>query len=428
MIKPEQRTSISVTRCVILLGVGLLSVHLIFTSTSLNQSFLVAFRASLPDNSHKELKGPSQHAAERVPIPEQSNGVSHVHVERLTTPFRSRSPQSEQERVRVLNGTATPPLDAFWNEEKQTPTPQAKFLLDYVVAGFPKAGTTTLGSWLKSHPSIKSTKREEYYIWDKDMNSTVRSLYNDLFLPWQQDENPIQMLKGFRCPHQIHTEYGIKMLTEVFQESKLIVSVRHPVSWFQSYYNYRLEQNDTNLLKGSPNELIGNLKGKFSSDISPWLLQTATGEFHRYLAALRKTPLSDPEELALLDPFWDRNWNLTTFPTSSNPIFLCEMSQLSDKNDTRLHAFRKSLQNFLGLDTELPPILHVRPRGIATENFKNLDICEERYAPVRAELMNVARHASMWLRKYFMKSNDVYFSSEESLKEALLTWMVDPCL
>jgi hypothetical protein len=157
-------------------------------------------------------------------------------------------------------------------------------------------------------------------------------------------------------------------------------------------------------------------------------LQTATGEFHRYLAAMKKTPLSDPVELTLLSPFWNRNWNISHLPRMPNPVFICEISQLDDKNETRRATFRKDFQNFLGLATEFPPIPHVRPGGGKRLNQdKRINICDEQFAPVRAELMNVARHASLWLRRYFMRSEDVYYSSGNYLDELLQRWMIDPC-
>ncbi|KAG7355028.1 sulfotransferase family protein [Nitzschia inconspicua] len=340
-----------------------------------------------------------------------------------------RSTKSEKERLQLLGSGTVPTIDTFWIKEQRKPTPKVRFLVDYVVAGFPKCGTTALGHWLSSHPLIKDTAEEEHHILMKDMNYTTNRLYESLLLPWGTDENMTAVVRGFRCPHQLHTEWGIRMLSQVFTETKVIVSVRHPVWWFQSYYNYRLEQNETHLLKDLPNGLIGNLKGNFASDKSPWILQTATGEFHRYLSAMKKTPMTDPEEITLLSPFWNRNWNITHLPRMPNPVFFSEISQLSDKNITRRALFRKDLQTFLGLPSEFPPIRHVRPQGTDSglNQDKRINICDEKYAPVRAELMNVARHASLWLRKYFMESKSVYFSSGDFLDELLQKWMDDPC-
>ena len=144
---------------------------------------------------------------------------------------------------------------------------------------------------------------------------------------------------------------------------------------------------------------------------------------------MKKTPLADPEEIALLSPFRNRNWNISRVKRMPNPVFFSEMSQLSDKNETRRATFRKDLQDFLGLPTEFPPIPHVRPQGgdKGVNQDQRINICDHQYAPVRAELMNVARQASLWLRRYFMKSDSVYYSSGEYLDELLQKWMFDPC-
>lgn len=367
-----------------------------------------------------------------------NNGSSSAWSVSTKKDFRKsqRGAESEKERQMLFGGSgaAVPSIDVFWPPDRQAHTPQARFLVDYVVAGFPKCGTTALGTLLSNHPLIKDTANEEHYI-QKDTNATIHDLYSSLFLPHNKEKTNLttttttELVRGFRCPHHIQKMSGIRMLAEVFTETKVMVSVRHPILWFQSYYNYRMEWNDTHLLVGSPNDLIGNLEGAFASDVSPWILQTATGEFHRYLSALKKTPMTDPEEIMLLSPFWDRNWNISTLPKTSNPIFLCEISQLGDKNATRQAQFRKDLQQFLGLASEFPEIQKVRP-GYSSKVYnedKKINICDETFSPVREELMNVARHASIWLRKYFMQSEEVYYSSGEFLDESLQKWMDDPC-
>lgn len=217
------------------------------------------------------------------------------------------------------------------------------------------------------------------------------------------------------------------MLPEHFPNARLVVSVRHPVKWFESYYNYRLEQNELSILKGTPNELIGELKCKGCKQ--HFVLSTAKGEFHRFLARLHKTPLSSPEEIKLLS----RNEKWETMTEIHNPIFFVEMSQLGDNNETRSGILRRDLQDFLGLKTaflenEIPK---VRPTRNTIKdnpvNFTKIDICDEEHSPVRTELMHISRNASEWFRQYFLKSDEVFVSSREHLLEILKGWMEDPC-
>jgi hypothetical protein len=97
------------------------------------------------------------------------------------------------------------------------------------------------------------------------------------------------------------------------------------------------------------------------------------------------------------------------------------------------------MQEFLGLHRELTPMVHVRPSDQkkkekkkkpfnATTTFAGkVDLCNNEYLPVRSELMRISGNASIWFRKYFLKSEDVFTSSREYLVKLLDDWMIDPC-
>jgi hypothetical protein len=129
-----------------------------------------------------------------------------------------------------------------------------------------------------------------------------------------------------------------------------------------------------------------------------------------------------------------RSWfNVSEVPYLPNPVFLFEMGQLADTNETRSAAFRKDFQTYLGLDTILPLLPHHKPgRSWDTENQrkkdeKKIDICDERWKPVRRDLLKLARQGSEWIRGVFLDSRDIHVSSRPYLEELLLTWMHDPC-
>ena len=44
---------------------------------------------------------------------------------------------------------------------------------------------------------------------------------------------------GIKCPVMIRRMMSIEALMKVSDSTRLIVGVRHPVKWFESYYNYR---------------------------------------------------------------------------------------------------------------------------------------------------------------------------------------------
>jgi hypothetical protein len=56
-----------------------------------------------------------------------------------------------------------------------------------------------------------------------------------------------------------------------------------------------------------------------------------------------------------------------------------------------------------------------------------INICDSNYTELRNILLDMARPASVWIRKYFIESEDVVVSSKEYFKEIIETWMHDPC-
>jgi len=172
-----------------------------------------------------------------------------------------------------------------------------------------------------------------------------------------------------------------------------------------------------------PNELVGRCfngmrltcteKGNFAYN----LLQTG-----KHLEAGPR-PSSRLEE-AIVGRFNKTWYNVSNVPILPNPIFLFDVSQLGDTNQTRLDIFRKDVQDFLGLQQELPPLLHANQ---LKQTDTNIDICDNEYEHARRDLMKLARMNSKWIRRVFLQSASVHTSSQEHLEEILETWMHDPC-
>jgi hypothetical protein len=74
-----------------------------------------------------------------------------------------------------------------------------------------------------------------------------------------------------------------------FPHTKFIVGLRHPVHWFQIFYNFRVNNEgalpDPFLLSGA---YIDRCKGVYANRV----------RYHFLLARLGKTPLQDKEELS----------------------------------------------------------------------------------------------------------------------------------
>ena len=149
------------------------------------------------------------------------------------------------------------------------------------------------------------------------------------------------------------------------------------------------------------------------------------------MANLGKTPLSD-EERALFGKH-DRIVKPTPTPV---PIFLYEVTQLSDTDPAREARLLQDLQNFLQLEQPLDRMLWFKP-GIVHDNeavaqlveTRKINICDSRYDAIRDVLLQNGREAAQWMKDYFLKSPDVVVSSPDYFANHLLAaWGVDPCI
>ena len=116
-----------------------------------------------------------------------------------------------------------------------------------------------------------------------------------------------------------------------------------------------------------------------------------------------------------------------------NPVFLFDVAQLGDTNETHSRQFRLDVQHFLGLDTELPPLVHSKPGKLwgpvvqAKKDKYRINICDDEFVPLRDILMTIARTNADWIRHEFLQYPGVYCSSRAYLEEILDGWMRDPC-
>lgn len=196
-----------------------------------------------------------------------------------------------------------------------------------------------------------------------------------------------------------------------------INSLRHPVLWFESFYNFRIRFNYT---LPAPEDLI--------DECPPTARNVCTEEirYNDHLSRLGKTDRSDPEELNLLGPILPRHKDL---PKMGNPVFLYEISQMHEIDETRSAQYRQDLQNYLGLQTPLEPLTESEEsHGDHPNKDKEIDICAPEQAAVHDELMQIARDSSLWIRNYFIQLPDVFVSSPDHFNALLEDWMIDPCV
>lgn len=330
---------------------------------------------------------------------------------------RAPRPTAPMLRKNTNSSVPLPPLKSLLRPEQEG-FGDVQFLFNFAIAGFAKCGTSSLLNWLRESPEVM-TPALEYENMQNDPASAILAQYN---LVSKEGRG----VTGYKSPHHIQFQQCLDFYRNHAPETKLIVTIRHPVTWFESFFNYRLLRGKTHALKGPPNELIGDLNA------SPGQPNSATGAFHRYLSRLGKTDLVT-EELQLLNGFMGEKELHTKPPVVPNPVLLIENRQLSDHNMTRLAVLRQDIQQYLGLERELsttPPranTIEAAQSSSQGQQRTRIDICDDQYLPIRSEMMRVARNASTWIRYYFLESPDVVVSSEDFFDELLLSWMDDPC-
>jgi hypothetical protein len=298
-----------------------------------------------------------------------------------------------------------PPLSALVGDNAFDIKQDVQFLMDFAIVGHPKTATSTTLQWLGSHKEIQVYPSELHTLQMGTPAEHVRVLYNLTA--------GSQYKRGYKAPRDVGNPKVLQALSDYWPETKLIVGLRHPVSWFQSFYNFRVRH-------GYDMPPAETMVGKCRHET--YGVCTDEALFHIHLSYLGKTNRSTTAEEKLLKA--PSHKVLKNLPRLPNPVFLYEISQLHDANQTRADQYRSDLQAYLGLRQPLDPVSAPKK-----ENKINvLDICEEKYSEIRAELMKHAKAASVWIREYFLEHPDVTVSSQEHFKELLVKWMTDPCL
>ena len=361
-------------------------------------------------------------------------------LEKLAKQKSEISNTRQQTQIRATS-KELPPLDSLIDIPTHTvKAANVQWLLDFAIVGFGKCGTTTLLQWLQQSPLVRAPSYEAQFVRNQAPTQLIRKMYQFTIEEKEAHETKSigpndKIIKGFKNPSDIRRPKSRELLAKYWPQTPLIVTVRHPVKWLVSIYNYfKIEKG-----RHKANVTVADMLtpgGRDENGDTKHFVSTAKGEFHSILAEVGKTPLKDTEEWKLLQP-WLNPKETTVHAIHQqrlpNPIFFMEMQQLADSNTTRAQKFAKDLEVFLGLpQNHLPPALHVRPNTHRvkfkdTDHLK-MDICAPEYAPVLQEMVAISRSASQWLRDYFIKSPDVKVSSPEYLRELLEDWMVDPCV
>jgi len=312
-------------------------------------------------------------------------------------------------RIKRMSVANRPPLKLLIQDAFKNVTGDPQFLLDFAIIGFAKTGSTSMASWIGSHPEARLSRFEMFALSEGRPALAVLWLYKML-----RESSSTNLKQGYKGPYDITNMNGaLESIQTYWPKTKLLVGVRHPVQWFESYINFR------NMYSFNPRELMKQC-------IKTLCLRTAN--FHVFLAGLGKTNATSLDGLNMEEMYAANE--ATVPPPIPNRVFLYDMAQLADSNATRSAQFGRDVQEYLGFSTDMPHIVHKNAGMVKhndTINQGHVDLCNAKYDELRGELMKAARDASIWIRTYFLDGKDVYVSSRGYLEEILASWMLDPC-
>jgi len=283
--------------------------------------------------------------------------------------------------------------------------------LDFFVAGFPKCGTTTLLDALLAHPETVVPPTETNILTTPGSDKEIyRKIMNELKLLAPKSSN---MKRGIKNPIGLGAEpearwRAIQYLECLFPDTDLIFGLRHPVYYFQSFYNYRVwnyysgEERPPEMF----NSTIPTVKSLLAFRESWAGVSVESARFEKTLKHLVRKPNSKG-------------------PLTQFKIFLYTIEQMQDTDEDRKATFRDELASFLGLKQPIPPLPHSNHRNMKFN--ETIDICESKYDKVRRILVRNGKRTQRWIRKEFLCSPNVAVANEEHFLELLESFGRDPC-
>jgi hypothetical protein len=299
---------------------------------------------------------------------------------------------------------------------------QMEVQLDFAVVGFPKCGTTSLMNLFEHNHQTTMARIERCYRSGSD--EEMKKLFQELGeLPNKSNSSSSPTLRGFKCPTNIVNVDGLHKMKVTKVDTKLIVGIRHPVRWFESFYNFRIAgylNGRHNIKPPDPGTLIGRRNTYLQ-------LNTDLGRFELSLMQLGKTILNTTDLVALAE----RKRRVIQSPF---PVFIYAVEQLEDDGDQE-EAFRKDLQTYLQVQHPFEKI----PRSNAASgrkkmfsynntSYRPINICEEQYINIRNELVTNGKGTADWLLNHFVKHPDVMIGGNDDVfKKIVQGFATDPC-
>jgi hypothetical protein len=219
--------------------------------------------------------------------------------------------------------------------------------------------------------------------------------------------NP-RVKRGIKCPFGLSTPMGIERLEDWFPHARVIFGLRHPVLYFQSFYNYRVLE----VHKGKWNvEYIPSPESFLTSDATPWLgITMERPQFELVLEKLGKTKASQE-------------------PKTPFKVFLYTLGQMEDDDEDRRARMRDTLGEFLELTSPIEPLPQAnRNRFVGEKGFnETINICDSKHDVLRGVLVENGKKTQQWILEEFLSSPDVTVANAEHFRALVSEWGTDPC-
>lgn len=139
-----------------------------------------------------------------------------------------RRPQSLPIETFLLNHSDPRPLlSRLIADYEQNITGNVSHLLDFAILGHPKTGTTFTIKWLAAHPEMDLSTEEDTSLNDGRPAQLVQRLY-------QRDPT---RKHGYKYPRDLQSKQSLEAIATHWPHAKLMVGLRHPIRWFESFYN-----------------------------------------------------------------------------------------------------------------------------------------------------------------------------------------------
>jgi hypothetical protein len=291
---------------------------------------------------------------------------------------------------------------------------EIKPTFDFIVAGFPKCGTTTLLKAFAAHEETSMADREQCAVASPQQSDAL--VLNSLDSTRATLSNMPGVMSSFKCPTAMYNYKSISRLDLHSPKAKYIIGMRHPVEMLQSFYNYRV----TEIKERGLNQPIPTLEDVLESGNAWRGVSMQSTRFEIFLMQLGKTHISNEQMKDLVG----QPYELAIKPTKAK-IFLYTIDQLEDTDEERSKTFRTDMQHFLGLKKSIQPFGHENSNHVSHE--ESVNICDVKWESVRAKLVQQGTETAEWIRDQFIHSDDVFVANRSYFLDTLKSWSKDPC-